>query len=65
MQADRGGIAYEAGLREGMLVRRVGDKPVRSAAAFQAAMANESLKKGITLEVQTRRGTQIVRLESS
>ena len=65
VQADREQIAYQAGLRGGMLIRRVGKTAVRSVAEFQAAVAKESLEKGISLEVQTRRGTQIIRLQST
>ena len=65
VDADRGQIAYESGLRAGMLIRRVGNNQVKNVAEFQAAMENESLAKGIALEVQTRRGTQIIRLQSS
>jgi len=65
VHADRGQIAYEAGLRAGMLIRRVGKNEVKSVAEFQAALEKESLAKGITVEVQTRDGTRIVRLQSS
>ncbi len=65
MHVERGQIAAQAGLREGMLITRVGDRPVKSVAEFGAAMEKESLQRGITLEVQSQRGTQTVTLQSS
>jgi len=60
---DRRGIAHQAGLREMMLIRRVGDRPVRNVREFAAAIENESLETGIKLEVQTGGGTEILTLE--
>jgi serine protease Do len=62
---DRDKIAAQAGLREGMLIVRVGEKPVKSVAEFKEAMQDQSLAKGITLELQTRQGRQTVTLQSS
>ena len=45
-------IAAEAGLREGMLITRVGDRPVKNVGDYRAAMKEESLEGGIALEVQ-------------
>ncbi len=53
---DRDGIAAEAGIRESMLILRVGKKPVRSAADFSAALKTESLANGILLLVRTADG---------
>jgi serine protease Do len=53
---DRDGIAAEAGIREGMLILRVGKKPVRSAATFGEALKTESLANGILLLVRTADG---------
>ena len=50
------GIAAEAGVREGMLVLRVGKKDVRSAADCLKALENESLKKGILLLIRSPEG---------
>ena len=58
-------IAAQAGLREGMLITRVGDKQVKNVAEFRAAMEKESLEKGVALEVQTRRGSKVFKLQSS
>ena len=58
-------IAAQAGLREGMLIIRVGERRVRSVAEVREAIESESLAEGITLEVQTRRGTQVLKLQSS
>jgi len=65
MHVDRGQIAAEAGLREGMLITRVGDTQVKSIAEFREAIEKESLEKGITLEVRTRDASQTVTLKSS
>jgi len=65
MHVDRGQIAAEAGLREGMLITRVGNTPIKSVAEFREAIEKESLERGITLEVQTQDGSQIVTLRSS
>ena len=60
-----GSLSYQAGLRQGMVIRRVGQKQVESVAQFKAAIENESIEKGITLELRTRGGTRIVTLKSS
>ncbi len=62
---DRDRIAAQAGLREGMLITRVGEKPVGSVADFKEAIEAESLQRGVELEVQTRRGKQVFKLQSS
>ena len=58
-------IADQAGLRAGMLIVRVGKTPITSVAEFREAIQKESLADGITLEVQSRRGTQTFRLQRS
>jgi serine protease Do len=64
-QVDRERIAAQAGLRRGMVITRVGDRAVSSAAEFAEAIEKESLARGITLELRTSRGTQTVTLQSS
>jgi serine protease Do len=59
------GIAAEAGLREGMLILRVGKKPVASVAEFKAAIKGESLKEGVMLLVRTQEGNRFVVLQQS
>jgi len=63
VQHDR--TADQAGLREGMLITRVGDQPVKNVADYGAAVEKESLEKGVALEVQTRDGSQVFKLQSS
>jgi serine protease Do len=65
VHVDGGRIAAQAGLREGMLITRVGDRPVKNAAEFGAAMEKESLERGVRLEIRTQSGTQTVMLQSS
>jgi serine protease Do len=65
VHVEGGRIAAQAGLGQGMLITRVGDQPVKSVAEFGAAMEKQSLARGITLQVRTRRGTQTVTLQSS
>ena len=62
---DENGIAGEAGISEGMVILRVGKKPVKSVADFKAAMASESLKDGILLLIRTADGNRFVVLQSS
>ncbi len=62
-QVDPSGIAAAAGVREGMLVLRVGKTPVKSVAEFEAALKNESLDPGILLLVRTARGNRFIALQ--
>ncbi len=64
VDVEPGRLAYRAGLRDGALILRVGDTPVADTAEFRAALEKQSLKQGIRLEVQTRRGKQTVLLKS-
>jgi len=64
-RADRRGIAYRAGVRDGMLIVGVGKQSIKSVADFAAALANSSLEDGITLEIVTRQGRRTVTLQSS
>jgi serine protease Do len=62
----RGGSpADAAGLAVGMVIVRVGQKPVKSAAEFAAAMERQSLAKGVMLLVRTAQGTRFVVIRSS
>ncbi len=60
---DPSGIAAAEGIREGMLILRVGKTPVSSVAEFEAALENESLQKGILLLMRTARGNQFIVLK--
>jgi serine protease Do len=64
MHVNRDRIAAQAGLREGMLITRVGDTLVKNVAEFREAIEKESLERGIKLEVKTRSGSQVVELKS-
>jgi serine protease Do len=64
-RADRRGLAYRAGIRDGMLIVSVGKQPVKSVADFAAALENASLAEGLTLEIVTRQGRRTVTLQSS
>jgi serine protease Do len=57
------GLAEEAGLREGMLITRVGKQPIKSVADFQKAVKAEDLKSGIMLLVRTPAGNRFVVLQ--
>lgn len=60
-----GGLAAAAGVREGMLIMRVGKKPVKSVAEFRAALQAESLEEGILLLLRTAEGNRFVVLQRS
>lgn len=52
----REGIAYRAGLRDGMLIARVENQPVTNVVDLHKAIQAASLENGITLMVQTHNG---------
>jgi serine protease Do len=56
----QGGLADEAGLREGMVVERINKHAVTTPEEFRDAMKKVSLSKGIVLDVRTAGGTQLV-----
>ncbi|MDZ7615757.1 MAG: Do family serine endopeptidase [Patescibacteria group bacterium] len=56
-------IAAAAGIREGMVILRVGRTAVGSVAEFEAAVKTESLAKGILLLARTARGNQFIVLQ--
>jgi serine protease Do len=55
--------AFEKGLREGMVVLKVGKQDVKSVAEFEAALKDHSLEKGILLYVHARNGNDFVLLK--
>ncbi len=57
------GIAAMAGIREGMVISRVGQKAVRSIADLKTALKNESLEKGVLLLLRTQNGNRFVVLK--
>ncbi len=64
-EVDPAGIAAGAGIREGMLILRVGKKPVSSVAQFKAAMQGEDLEDGVLLLIRTSQGNRFVVLKES
>ena len=57
------GLAADAGLREGMLIMKVGKHAVKNVEEFQKALKNEDLKAGIMLLVRTQGGNKFVVLQ--
>ena len=57
------GAAARAGLREGMLIMRVGTRDVKSVADFKDAVKGVSLDKGVLLLVRTEGGNRFVVLK--
>jgi serine protease Do len=53
---ESGSVAWEAGLRQGMLINKVNNKRVESAATARDALQQASLEKGILLQVQSAQG---------
>jgi serine protease Do len=53
-----GSVAAEKGIREGMLIRRVGKTPVTGRRDFEKAVENASLDEGVLLLVRTPQGSQ-------
>jgi len=53
-----GSVAAEKGIREGMLIRRVGKTPVNGRADFEKAVKDASLDEGVLLLVRTPQGNQ-------
>ncbi len=58
-------IAAGAGIREGMVILRVGKKAVGSVAEFEAALQGESLAKGVLLLVRSGNGNRFIVLQKS
>jgi serine protease Do len=56
-------LAHRKGLREGMLVLKVGDKRVGSVAEFEEALKRESVKQGILLQIRTPSGNRFLVLK--
>ena len=62
---DPTGVAAAAGLRPGSLILRVGQKPVKSTAEFEAALKGEDTEKGVLLLIRTGAGNRFVVLQQS
>jgi serine protease Do len=59
----QGGLADEAGLREGMVIDRINKQTVTTPEEFRDAMKKFSLSKGIILNVRTPAGPQLVPIQ--
>jgi serine protease Do len=59
------GPAAQAGVREGMVIEKVGSKKVSSPAEFKDALKGLSVEKGVLLLVRTPRGGQFVVVRKS
>jgi serine protease Do len=64
-EVEPNGVAAEAGLDEGMLILRVGQKSVTSIDEFEKAVKGASLKEGVLLLVRTSQGNRFVVLQGS
>jgi serine protease Do len=64
-KANRDGIGFQGGLRRGMVVTKVDQRPVAKAKAFSDAVSSASLEKGMLLQVQTISGVEYVLLKSA
>ena len=62
-RVDADGVAAEAGLGPGVLIRAVGKTSVASIKEFAAAVEKESLAAGLLLKVRTPRGNSVVLLQ--
>jgi serine protease Do len=56
-------VAAQNGIREGMIILRVGQKTIRSAADFKAAMKDQSLEKGVPLLIRAQNGNRFLLLK--
>ncbi len=65
VRLDPGGAASRAGVREGTVIVRVGNHPVRNTEDFAEVMERQSLGKGISLEVYSRQGTRTIFVRGS
>lgn len=65
VRLDPGGAASRAGIRQGMVIVRVGNRPVRNTEDFAEILERESLNKGIWLQVYTRGRTRTISIRSS
>ena len=65
VQLDPVGAAYRAGIRKGMVIIRVGNRPVQDTVDFIEIMERESLRSGIWLQVYTGGKTRTINVRGS
>ncbi|HEX4128700.1 MAG TPA: Do family serine endopeptidase [Pirellulales bacterium] len=58
-------VAAEAGLREGAMILKVGNKSVENVEQFKAAMKDQSVDSGVLLLIRTEMGNRFVVLRKS
>jgi len=64
-RVDPEGVAAEAGIGPGVLVRKVGRTPVKTIGEFAEALEKESPAEGVLLQVRTPRGNSVVLLKKA
>jgi serine protease Do len=64
-RVDPEGVAAEAGIGPGVLVRKVGRTPVKTIGEFAEALEKESPEEGVLLQVRTPRGNSVVLLKKA
>ena len=62
-RVDAEGVAAEAGIGPGVLIRKVGTKLVKTIAEFAEAIEKESPAEGVLLQIRTPRGNSVVLLK--
>ncbi len=62
-RVDPDGLAADAGIGPGMLIRKVGRTPVDSIESFAEAIEQESAADGVVLQIRTPRGNSVVLLK--
>jgi serine protease Do len=60
---ESGSVAEEGGLKNGMLIMKVGSHKVKSVEEFKEALAKESLEKGVVIQVRGAGGNNFVVLK--
>ena len=64
-RVDPEGVAAEAGIGPGVLIRKVGRTPVTSVGDFTAALEKETVDEGVLLQVRTPRGNAVILLKKN
>ncbi len=62
-EVDRGGVAYENGVRVGMVILKVGHNDVNSIDEFEEAIGQEKLEDGVLVLFKTPQGNRLLVLK--
>jgi serine protease Do len=62
-KVDENSLAYDRGLRVGMLITKIGKRSIGTVDEFQAAMKEESLKEGLLLSVRFGNSNRFIVLD--